>query len=160
MARISVGIKAQRQKIKLDWLLNGLTGSWVQLQGRQHHGHLVPHFLRHDTSNTQQQYIQFNQRKNGFFIKSKGKFLYSAVSSPMDHSKRFTLYFPDRPVHPDTILASHLNFSVEWKNLPGVLAPQHWIQTRVLVVESPKLYPWALALYIFITLGLFYRNRI
>ena len=32
-----------------------------------------------------------------------GKFLYSAVSSPQDRSKRFTLYFPDRPVHSDTI---------------------------------------------------------
>ena len=36
----------------------------------------------------------------------KGKFLHSAVSSPKNHSKRFTLYFPDRPVHPDTISAS------------------------------------------------------
>ena len=38
--------------------------------------------------------------------KSKGKFLYSTVSSPQDCSKRFTLYFPDRPVHSDTISAS------------------------------------------------------
>ena len=30
----------------------------------------------------------------------------SAVSSPQDRSKRFTLYFPDRPVHSDTISAS------------------------------------------------------
>ena len=30
---------------------------------------------------------------------SKKKFLYSAVSSPQDRSKRFTLYFPDRRVH-------------------------------------------------------------
>ena len=37
---------------------------------------------------------------------NKGKFLYSAVSSPQDRSKRFTLYFPDRPVHSDTISAS------------------------------------------------------
>ena len=36
----------------------------------------------------------------------KGKFIYSAVSSPLDRSKRFTLYFPDRPVHSGTILAS------------------------------------------------------
>ena len=36
----------------------------------------------------------------------KGKFLYSAVSSPQDRSKRFTLYFPDRHVHSDTISAS------------------------------------------------------
>ena len=44
-----------------------------------------------------------------FFFKgkqSKGKFLYSAISSPQDRSKRFTLYFPDRPVHSDTISAS------------------------------------------------------
>ena len=29
-----------------------------------------------------------------------------ALSSPQDRSKRFTLYFPDRPVHSDTISAS------------------------------------------------------
>ena len=38
--------------------------------------------------------------------KSVGTFLYDAVSSPQDHSKRFTLYFPDIPVHSDTISAS------------------------------------------------------
>ena len=37
---------------------------------------------------------------------TKGKFLYTAVSSPQDRSKRFTVYFPDRPVHSDTISAS------------------------------------------------------
>ena len=37
--------------------------------------------------------------------------------------------------------------NVEWKNLPKVLTMQHRIRTRVLVVESPKLYPWAIALY-------------
>ena len=40
------------------------------------------------------------------YVKVKGKFLYSAVSSPQDRSKRFTLYFLDRPVHSDTISAS------------------------------------------------------
>ena len=40
------------------------------------------------------------------YIRKKGKFLYSAVSSPQDRSKRFILYFPDRPVHSDTISAS------------------------------------------------------
>ena len=40
-------------------------------------------------------------------IKGKGMFLYSAVSSPLDRSKRFTLFtFPDRPVHSDTNSAS------------------------------------------------------
>ena len=40
------------------------------------------------------------------FVKKKGKgmFLYSAVSSPLDRSKRFTLSSPDRPVHSDTVL--------------------------------------------------------
>ena len=37
--------------------------------------------------------------------------LYSAVSSPLDRSKRFTLSSPDRPVHSDTVLG----FS--WKHL-------------------------------------------
>ena len=32
------------------------------------------------------------------------------------------------------------------KNLPNVLTPQHRIRTRVLVVKSPWLYPWATAL--------------
>ena len=37
----------------------------------------------------------------------KGMFLYSAVSSPLDHSKRFTLFaLPGRPVHSDTNSAS------------------------------------------------------
>ena len=36
----------------------------------------------------------------------KRKFLYSAVSCPRDRSKRFTLYFPDRPVPSDSISAS------------------------------------------------------
>ena len=36
----------------------------------------------------------------------QGKFLYSSVSSPKDRSKRFTLYFPDRPIHSYTISAS------------------------------------------------------
>ena len=38
--------------------------------------------------------------------KGKGVFLYSAVSSPLDRSKRFTLLLPDRPVHSDTNSAS------------------------------------------------------
>ena len=37
--------------------------------------------------------------------KVKVVFLYSAVSSPLDRSKRFTLCaFPDRLVHSDTVL--------------------------------------------------------
>ena len=36
--------------------------------------------------------------------KKKGMVLYSAVSSPLDRSKRFTLSSPGRPVHSDTVL--------------------------------------------------------
>ena len=36
--------------------------------------------------------------------KVKGMVLYSAVSSPLDRSKRFTLSSPGRPVHSDTVL--------------------------------------------------------
>ena len=36
--------------------------------------------------------------------KSKGMFLYSAVSSPLDRSKRFTLSSHGRTVHSDTVL--------------------------------------------------------
>jgi len=35
-----------------------------------------------------------------------GKFLYSTVSNPQDCSKRFTLYFPGRPVQLNTISTS------------------------------------------------------
>ena len=36
--------------------------------------------------------------------KKKGMVLYSAVSSPLDRSKRFTLSSPGRPLHSDTVL--------------------------------------------------------
>ena len=36
--------------------------------------------------------------------KKKGMVLYSAVSSPLDRSNRFTLSSPGRPVHSDTVL--------------------------------------------------------
>ena len=38
------------------------------------------------------------------YIHKKGMVLYSAVSSPLDRSKRFTLSSPCRPVHSDTVL--------------------------------------------------------
>ena len=44
----------------------------------------------------------------------KGKmygFIYSAVSSPLDRSKRFTLSSPGRPVHSDTVLGFSLKHS-------------------------------------------------
>ena len=47
----------------------------------------------------------------------KVKFLYSAVSMPLDCSKRFTLNFPSRPVQSNTI-----NFS---RNYPATLQLMH-----------------------------------
>ena len=58
----------------------------------------------------------------------KGKFLYSTVSSPQDRSKRFTFYFPDRPVHSDTISASL-----------GSIQPYATINARRLTVYSQVL---------------------
>ena len=92
---------------------------------------------------------------------SKGKFLYNAVSCPQDRSKCFTLYFPDRPVHSDATLTtinaegcsytypplsiarySFIQLSeLEQCRVKTTLTPQHRIRTRVLEVESPKLYP-------------------
>ena len=37
-------------------------------------------------------------------VKRKGMVLYSALSSPLDRSKRFTLSSPGRPVHSYTVL--------------------------------------------------------
>ena len=37
-------------------------------------------------------------------VKGKGMVIYSAVSSPLDRSTRFTLSSTGRPVHPDTVL--------------------------------------------------------
>ena len=43
-------------------------------------------------------YVELDKKK------SKGMVLYSAVSSPLDRSKRVTLSSPGRPVHSDTVL--------------------------------------------------------
>ena len=55
--------------------------------------------------------------------------LYSAVSSPLDRSKRFTLSSPGRPVHSDTVLG----FS--WKHSSHAAIAQrlftHMISTTV-----------------------------
>ena len=43
--------------------------------------------------------------------RKKGMVLYSAVFSPLDRSKRFTLSSPGRPVHSDTVLGFSLTHS-------------------------------------------------
>ena len=50
-----------------------------------------------------------------------GKFLYSAVTNPQDCSKRFTLYFPDRPVQSNNSTSSS---SIYWTGpFPGIESP-------------------------------------
>ena len=43
--------------------------------------------------------------------------LYSAVSSPLDRSKRFTLSSPGRPVHSDTVLGFSWKHSIAKQQL-------------------------------------------
>ena len=77
-----------------------------------------------------QLYLQLCQTYGVFFLfidrslDIKGMFLYITLSSPQDCSKRFTLYFPDRPVHSDTTSASH-----------GSIQPYATINARRLLVQ-------------------------
>ena len=106
--------------------------------------------------------------------KSKGKFLYSAVSSPQDRSKTCSpsrllweasshmlqfmregcsYTYPPLSIARYSFLFSWVNWSnVEWKKIAQGFNPAARIRTRVLVVESLKLYPWATALYICVCL--------
>ena len=72
--------------------------------------------------------------------KSKGSFLYSAVSSPLDRSKRFTLFaFPGRPVHSDTNSAS-----------PGSILVRQQLRAKTKSLTCP---PLSIARYSFIQLS-------
>ena len=54
-------------------------------------------------------------------VPDKGMVLYSAVSSPLDRSKRFTLSSPGRPVHPDTVLGFSWKHSDPFRKFPSVV---------------------------------------
>ena len=70
----------------------------------------------------------------------KGSFLYSAVSSPVDRSKRFTLFAsPDRPVHSDTNSAS-----------PGSILARQQLRAKTKSLTCP---PLSIARYSFIQLS-------
>ena len=67
-------------------------------------------------------------------------FLYSAVSSPLDRSKRFTLFaFPGRPVHSDTNSAS-----------PGSILVRQQFRAKTKSLTCP---PLSIARYSFIQLS-------
>ena len=55
-----------------------------------------------DHGNVSSTYLKHTEEVGA--VKGKGMVLYSAVSSPLDRSKRFTLSSPGRPVHSDTVL--------------------------------------------------------
>ena len=70
----------------------------------------------------------------------KGSFLYSAVSSPLDRSKRFTLFAsPSRPVHSDTNSAS-----------PGSILARQQLRAKAKSLTFP---PLSMARYSFIQLS-------
>ena len=77
--------------------------------------------------------------------KGKGMVLYSAVSSPLDRSKRFTLSSPGRPVHSDTVLG----FS--WKH------SSHAAIAQRLFTHIP---PLSIARYSFIQLSRLRRREV
>ena len=61
--------------------------------------------------------------------KKKGMVLYSAVSSPLDRSKRFTLSSPGRPVHSDTVLGFSLKHFHEYTKPPVERASAYFYTT-------------------------------
>ena len=72
--------------------------------------------------------------------------LYSAVSSPLDRSKRFTLSSPGRPVHSDTVLG----FSCK-----------HYIATQQLRNDYSLTFPpLSIARYSFIQLSRLRRREV
>ena len=73
-------------------------------------------------------------------VKVKSQFLYSAVSSPLDRSKRFTLFAsPGRPVHSDTNSAS-----------PGTILARQQLRAKAKSLTCP---PLSIARYSFIQLS-------
>ena len=72
--------------------------------------------------------------------------LYSAVSSPLDRSKRFTrVAHPDRPVHSDTNSAS-----------PGSILAMQQLRAKTKSLTCP---PLSIARYSFIQLSLLRRRE-
>ena len=76
----------------------------------------------------------------------KGMVLYSAISSPLDRSKRFTLSSPGRPVHSNTVLG----FS--WKHSSHAAIAQ-----RLYSLTFP---PLSIARYSFIQLSRLRRREV
>ena len=73
--------------------------------------------------------------------KGKGMVLYSAVSSPLDRSKRFTLSSPGRPVHSDTVLGfswKHSSHAAIAKRLFTHISTTVYSQVLIYTAESTE----------------------
>ena len=73
--------------------------------------------------------------------KGKGMVLYSAVSSPLDRSKRFTLSSPGRPVHSDTVLGfswKHSSHAAIAQRLFTHISTTVYSQVLIYTAESTK----------------------
>ena len=73
--------------------------------------------------------------------KGKGMVLYSAVSSPLDRSKRFTLSSPGRPVHSDTVLGfswKHSSHAAIAQRLFNHISTTVYSQVLIYTAESTE----------------------
>ena len=78
---------------------------------------------------------------NNLLEKGKGMVLYSAVSSPLDRSKRFTLSFLDRPVHSDTVLGfswKHSSHAAIAQRLFNHISTTVYSQVLIYTAESTE----------------------
>ena len=74
-------------------------------------------------------------------LKGKGMVLDSAVSSPLDRSKRFTLSSPGRPVHSDTVLGfswKHSSHAAIAQRLFTHIATTVYSQVLIYTAESTE----------------------
>ena len=73
--------------------------------------------------------------------KKKGMVLYSAISSPLDRSKRFTLSSPGRPVHSDTVLGfswKHSSHAAIAQRLFNHISTTVYSQVLIYTAESTE----------------------
>ena len=78
---------------------------------------------------------------NDIVMYLKGMVLYSAVSSPLDRSKRFPLSSPGRPVHSDTVLGfswKHSSHAAIAQRLFTHISTTVYIQVLIYTAESTE----------------------
>ena len=83
----------------------------------------------------------FSKKLGDNIVKGKGMVLYSAVSSPLDRSKRFTLSSPGRPVHSDTVLGfswKHSSHAAIAQRLFNHISTTVYSQVLIYTAESTE----------------------